>query len=68
MPLANWLRKDVGDRIEPLPTGRAVAKGILNGPTLQRMIDEHMSGKRDYARCLWAVLMFESFLDQFDIR
>ena len=36
--------------------------GIFNFTTIERMVDHHQSGRRDYSAPLWSLLMFESSL------
>ena len=35
--------------------------GIFNSRSLQRIIDQHQSGRRDFSAAIWALLMFEQF-------
>ena len=36
--------------------------GYFDGPCMQRMVDEHIAGRRDHSQPLWSLLMFEAFL------
>lgn len=63
MPLAGWLRGAMADRVYALlKPGPLQDTGILDPKTLRRLVDEHMAGRRDHARVLWAVVMFDAFL------
>ncbi len=63
MPLANWLRDDLADRVSALTKpGPLEASGILDRRRLRRLVAEHMAGRRDHARILWSAMMFDAFL------
>jgi asparagine synthase (glutamine-hydrolysing) len=36
--------------------------GWFNASYLRRLVEDHLSGKRDYSAPLWTLMMFESFL------
>lgn len=64
LPLAAWLRGDLAERLEELarPSAPLLGTGLFAPAGLRRLIDEHRSGRRDHARPLWALLMFDAFL------
>jgi asparagine synthase (glutamine-hydrolysing) len=65
-PLATWLRGPLrnwaGDLVS---NSRVVSNGWLNGSALERTWSEHQSSTRNHEYRLWAVLMLESWLDQY---
>jgi asparagine synthase (glutamine-hydrolysing) len=46
-----------------LDPDRLVAEGYLDSGAVQRCWREHSSGRRDHRHRLWAVLMFEAWLE-----
>jgi asparagine synthase (glutamine-hydrolysing) len=63
VPLARWFRGPLRERVHGSLLGGALAgTGFFSRPALQRLLDAHMSGRRDYSAPLWSLLMFEAFL------
>jgi asparagine synthase (glutamine-hydrolysing) len=60
VPISRWLREDlrvmVGDL---LLDERARSRGQLRPETVKRLLDEHMSARRDHGHRLWCLLMLE---------
>ncbi|MFQ5347544.1 MAG: XrtA/PEP-CTERM system amidotransferase [Rhodothalassiaceae bacterium] len=64
IPLATWLRGPLGDRLEHTVANGALPDcGIFDRGVLQRMVEQHRSGLRDFSAPLWALLMFAGFLE-----
>ncbi|MFZ4623802.1 MAG: XrtA/PEP-CTERM system amidotransferase [Rhodoferax sp.] len=65
VPLAQWLHGPLRARLEQvLRGGRLQETGYFNVQTLQKMVNQHLSGQRDFSAPLWSLLMFEAFLRQ----
>ena len=65
-PLATWLRGPLRDWAGDLVhSSRAVSNGWLDGASLERTWADHQSATRNYDYRLWAVLMLESWLQQY---
>ncbi|MGI4848401.1 MAG: XrtA/PEP-CTERM system amidotransferase [Janthinobacterium lividum] len=63
IPLARWLRGPLKDRLRLSVLGPTLAQtGIFDMRFLEEMVEQHLSGRRDYSASLWTVLMFEAFL------
>ena len=63
VPLAKWFRGPLRDLMRNAVLGPALAQtGWFNAAFLQRMVEDHQSGMRDYSAPLWTLMMFESFL------
>jgi asparagine synthase (glutamine-hydrolysing) len=62
-PLRAWMRRDLAGMVDDLlPRGRLVGDGWLDGPAVQRMIDEDRAGRRDHALRLWHLISLEIWL------
>ena len=65
VPLANWFRGPLKERLyDGVLSTQMTQSGYFNKQRLQRLIDDHLSGRRDNSASLWTLLMFESFLRQ----
>ena len=62
VPLASWFRGPLRERVKQALLGpQMLDSGIFNSRSLQRIIDQHQSGRRDFSAAIWALLMFEQF-------
>jgi asparagine synthase (glutamine-hydrolysing) len=63
IPLAEWFRGPLKSRLHEAANGqRLAATGMFDMAHLGRMVEEHISGLRDYSAMLWSILMFDAFL------
>jgi asparagine synthase (glutamine-hydrolysing) len=63
VPLAAWFRGPLRERVQQALLGPSLAAtGIFNQDFLRQMVEQHLSGRRDYSAPIWTVLMFEAFL------
>ena len=61
VPLARWFRGELRDRARAALTGEQLhAEGMFDRAFVQRMLDQHQAGVRDFSSPLWALLMFEA--------
>ncbi|MBF0181680.1 MAG: amidotransferase 1, exosortase A system-associated [Magnetococcales bacterium] len=68
VPLAAWLRGPLARIVqERIPGTLLTATGWFDRPFLARMVAQHLSGTRDFAYPLWALLIFESFMRQMEV-
>ncbi|MCB1021608.1 MAG: asparagine synthetase B, partial [Acidobacteria bacterium] len=59
-PLAKWLCDDLREAMLDSLTPKALAEsGYFKPEAVQRLIDEHLSLRRDHSRALWGMLAFE---------
>lgn len=63
VPLAQWFRGPLQERLRGMLLGPTLAStGIFDMRFISDMVDQHLSGRRDYSAPLWSLLMFEAFL------
>jgi asparagine synthase (glutamine-hydrolysing) len=65
LPLAEWLRADLRALAESALFDSSMQDSLLNRATVERLWRQHQSGLRDYARPLWAILMFRLWQRKF---
>ncbi len=69
VPLDIWFRGSLKERIAETVRGdRLKGAGIFAPESLDRLVTEHQSGKRDWSPILWALLMFDGFLQNDDLQ
>ena len=60
VPIEHWLRHELKDlAYDTLLSARAAARGLFRPDAVQRLLDEHMSGRRLHHDRIWALLMLE---------
>jgi asparagine synthase (glutamine-hydrolysing) len=63
VPLASWFRGPLRDKVQQGILGSTMAdSGLFNQKYLQRLVEQHQSGVRDYSAPIWTLLMFAAFL------
>lgn len=63
VPIGSWLRGPLRERTRTsLLEGVLPKTGIFAPKTVAMMVEEHQTGRRDFAAPLWSLLMFEAFL------
>lgn len=59
VPIVKWFRGPLRDHIRESLLGDAMADaGIFEHKQLQRIVEQHISGRRNFAPTIWALLMF----------
>jgi asparagine synthase (glutamine-hydrolysing) len=60
VPLGLWFRGRLREAFgDVLGSSRAEQRGYFDRKAMRRVVDEHLSGKRDHEFRLWQLLMFE---------
>jgi asparagine synthase (glutamine-hydrolysing) len=63
VPLARWFRGPLRQRVRAaLLQGPMLDSGLFDPAMLERLVDEHETGRRDHSTPLWTMLMFDAFL------
>jgi len=63
VPLAAWFRGPLRERVQQALLGPTLADtGMFNQDFLRELVEQHLSGRRDYSAPIWTLLMFEAFL------
>jgi asparagine synthase (glutamine-hydrolysing) len=66
VPLADWLRGELKWTVEKSFFSPAAALGyFFNIDEVRRIWNQHLSGRRNHATVLWALLMFELWHEEF---
>lgn len=65
VPIRDWFRGPLKTRIQKALLSKELQDtGYFDSNVLQKMVQQHQSGQRDYTAPIWSLLMFESFLRQ----
>jgi asparagine synthase (glutamine-hydrolysing) len=60
VPFAAWFRGPLGPLLrETLAFDRLAAAGVFDPRAVGRLVEEHIAGRRDHARVLWSLFVFE---------
>lgn len=60
VPLAAWMRGPLAGMVrEMLAPARIKKEGLFNHEYVARLVDEHLSGRGEHVKDLWALFMFE---------
>ncbi|HZN03393.1 MAG TPA: asparagine synthase C-terminal domain-containing protein, partial [Candidatus Polarisedimenticolia bacterium] len=60
VPIAAWLRHDLKTLARDLlAPGRVTRQGLFDARRVSAVLEEHLDGRADHARLLWALVMFQ---------
>ena len=66
IPVSQWLKKDLKPLLlELLSKKRLLRQGIFSPNYVQKIIEEHMSGRKNNDKKLWTLLVFQLWYRQF---
>ena len=64
IPLAEWFRGPLREKLTTALTSERMADtGLFDMAFVKRMVEDHVSGRRDYSASLWSLLMFDAFVE-----
>ncbi|MEW6994710.1 XrtA/PEP-CTERM system amidotransferase [Colwelliaceae bacterium MEBiC 14330] len=65
VPLADWFRGPLKQKLrDALLSNQMKKTGLFNMQTIEKWLDDHQSGRKEYSAPLWTLLMFASFYKQ----
>ncbi|MEX5213607.1 MAG: asparagine synthase (glutamine-hydrolyzing) [Nitrospiraceae bacterium] len=65
VPLARWLREDLRELLQDhLTASSGILRSMLRPAYIQWLLDEHLSGRRNFTDQLYALLMLEVWMAQ----
>lgn len=59
LPLKHWLRHELRDLLCLIVEPQALQRGYFRRRSLERLLEDHLSGARDRSHLLWQLLIFE---------
>jgi asparagine synthase (glutamine-hydrolysing) len=60
IPVAQWLKGELREALEDeLSPDRLEGQGLFVPSEVRRLLDEHMTGKRDHRKPLWTLFVFQ---------
>ncbi|HEY3027444.1 MAG TPA: asparagine synthase (glutamine-hydrolyzing) [Pyrinomonadaceae bacterium] len=66
VPIGHWFRGSLrGFLLETLLSEKSLARDLFNPASVKRIVEEHVSGRRDHAHQLWTLLMLELWFQRF---
>jgi len=64
VPIGQWFRGSLRERLMETVCGERLKQcGVFSPEGLDRLVQEHQSGRRTWTAALWALLMFDRFLE-----
>ncbi len=65
VPLSDWFRGPLKQKLrDALLSDQMKSSGLFNMKTIEKWLDDHQSGRKEYSAPLWTLLMFSSFYKQ----
>ena len=66
VPIGSWFRGEMKDFVrDVLLSEKSLKRGVVKPEMLEKYVNEHASGKRDYAPQIWTLLMLELWFQRF---
>jgi asparagine synthase (glutamine-hydrolysing) len=60
IPVAEWFKRELRESLQDeLSPARIKRQGIFDPAAIDRLISEHMTGRRDHRKQLWTLFMFQ---------
>jgi asparagine synthase (glutamine-hydrolysing) len=65
VPLSRWFRGELKEEVQNVLLDSAcLNRGLFRPEAIERLVDEHVNGKREHSFRLWALLMLELWFHQ----
>ena len=65
VPMPRWLKEGLKPLVDHYLSSEVVSRqGYFNPHTVQHLVTSHMSGKADFSRNIWALLMFNVWVEK----
>lgn len=65
VPISKWFRGPLKDKLrQRLLQGKMIDSGMFDPAVLSNMVEGHIGGTQENGQVLWAMMMFESFLER----
>ena len=69
VPVARWMKEDLLPMVrEELDAQKIRREGFFNPEAVTRILEEHVTGRRDHRKQLWTLLVFEQWLRRYGVR
>lgn len=66
VPLAKWLKKELKDyMLEMLAPPKINKFGLLKYEEIEKLIYEHLNGKKDNRKIIWNLIIFQNWCDKY---
>jgi asparagine synthase (glutamine-hydrolysing) len=66
IPVSRWIHRELKEEFRSaLEPSRIKAQGLFEPAAINRLMDDHLSGRRDNRKPLWSLFMFERWYDNF---
>lgn len=66
IPIKHWLREELKDMMLDYLSERRIRRGeLFRHEAIQKMIDAHLSGRKNFSHQLWALLVFEIWRENY---
>ena len=66
MPVESWFKKELLPHLKAtILSSKAISRSPLPKIEIERLIENHVSGKNNYANQLWTLLMLEEWYKQY---
>jgi asparagine synthase (glutamine-hydrolysing) len=63
VPVARWMRHELAPAVrDELAPAKLAREGLLDPAAVSRVVDDHLSGRRDRRKQLWTLFVFERWL------
>ncbi|WP_416306675.1 XrtA/PEP-CTERM system amidotransferase [Neptunicella sp. SCSIO 80796] len=65
VPISRWFRGPLKDKLrQRVLEGKMIDSGIFDQKTLTSMVENHINGSQENGQMLWAMMMFEAFMQR----